>query len=124
MGALKTCEDLHIEISCLRWEMHHLQEAVVSHAVIDQAIGVVMAVRGLRPDQGIEVLTAVSQSTDIGLRTIAEFLVDWAATDRLPDDLRQALDTALADAGAGEIEHTSPVGGRAAVPWDGKFAVA
>ncbi|MFH8774427.1 hypothetical protein ACIF83_18955 [Streptomyces sp. NPDC085866] len=28
----------------------------MSHAVIDQAIGVVMTVGGLRPDQGIEVL--------------------------------------------------------------------
>ncbi|MGW2741333.1 ANTAR domain-containing protein [Streptomyces sp. NPDC001450] len=119
-----TCEDLNIKISCLRWEIHHLQETVVSHAVIDQAIGVVMAVGGLRPDQGIEVLTAVSQRTDMGLRTVAGLLVDWAATGRLPDDLRQALDTALAGAGAGGTEHTSPVGGGAAVPWHSKLAVA
>ncbi|MGW2705308.1 ANTAR domain-containing protein [Streptomyces sp. NPDC001340] len=124
MGTLLTCEDLHIKISGLRGEIHHLQDAVVSHAVIDQAIGVVKAVGGLRPDQGIEVLTAVSRRTDIGLRAIAGLPVDWAATGRLPDDLRKALDTALVDAGSDVTEHTPAVGGSTAVHWRGKLEVA
>ncbi|MFJ9867605.1 ANTAR domain-containing protein [Streptomyces sp. NPDC101165] len=124
VGALLTCEDLHIKICCLRGEIHQLQEAVVSHAVIDQAIGVVMAVGGLCPDQGIEVLGAVSRRTGLGLPTIARLLVDWAGADRLPDGLRRALDTAMADAGAGAAEHTPPVVGSPAGRWRGKLEVA
>lgn len=125
MGTLRTCEDLHIiKISCLRGEIHQPQEAVVSHAVIDPAIGVVMAVGGLRPDQGIGVLTAVSRRTGIGLPTIAGLLVDRPGIDRLPDDLSPGLDTALTDAGPGATECTPPVGDRAAVPWHGELAAA
>ncbi|MFE2101173.1 ANTAR domain-containing protein [Streptomyces sp. NPDC059468] len=123
-GTLLTCKDLHVKISCLRREIHQLQEAVVSHAVIDQAIGVVMAVGGLRPDQGIEVLTAVSRRTGIGLPTIAGLLVDWVATGRLSDDLRQALDSALTDAEPDAAERTPPVDDSPAVPRRGKLEVA
>jgi hypothetical protein len=95
-GALPGREDLRSGISDLRSEIRRLQEAVISHAVIDQAIGVVIAMGGLRPDQGIEVLTAVSRRTGMPLPEIAGYIVDWTATERLPGGLRQALDTALA----------------------------
>ncbi|OIJ96241.1 hypothetical protein BIV25_19660 [Streptomyces sp. MUSC 14] len=88
-------DDLRIGISELRWDICRLQEAVVSHAVVDQAVGVVITVGGLRPDQGIDVLTVVAQRTGISLRTVAERLVAWAACEPLSDDLRTALETAL-----------------------------
>ncbi|MFF7970664.1 ANTAR domain-containing protein [Streptomyces sp. NPDC007905] len=91
-------EELLHKIGELREEIGQLQDAVVSHAVVDQAIGVVIAVGGLRPDQGFEVLRDVSQNTNIKLRQIAERIVDWVHTDRLPDEIREALDRALAAA--------------------------
>ncbi|MFB7506312.1 ANTAR domain-containing protein [Streptomyces broussonetiae] len=107
-------EDLRSRISEARREIHQLHEAVVSHAVIDQAVGVIIAVGGLRPGQGIVVLEAVAQRTGTGLGTTAEHLVDWAGSGRLRDDLRIALDTALADAQSGGTGAALPVGGRVA----------
>ncbi|MEU0896557.1 ANTAR domain-containing protein [Streptomyces massasporeus] len=39
----------------------HLQSAITSHVVIDQAIGVIIALGGLRPQQGFDVLRDISQ---------------------------------------------------------------
>ncbi|MBL1082271.1 ANTAR domain-containing protein [Streptomyces actinomycinicus] len=90
--------DLALRIDQLQREIAQLQEAVVSHAVIDQAIGVVISLGGLRPDQGFEVLRTVSQRTNTKLRDIAEQIVGWVHSERLAEDVRQALETALADA--------------------------
>lgn len=91
-------ESLLLKISGLQEEIGQLQEAVVSHAVVDQAIGVVITLGGLRPDQGFEVLREVSQHTNIKLRQICEQLVDWIHSEQLPDEIRIALDKALATA--------------------------
>lgn len=88
---------LHM-ISELQKEIGQLQEAVVSHTVVDQAIGVVIALGRLRPDQGFGVLREVSQRTNTRLRQIAELIVDWAGGEQLPDEIRAALDEALATA--------------------------
>lgn len=85
-------------ISELQKEIGQLQEAVVSHTVVDQAIGVVIALGRLRPDQGFGVLREVSQRTNTRLRQIAELIVDWAGGEQLPDEIRAALDEALATA--------------------------
>ncbi|MEU9168450.1 ANTAR domain-containing protein [Streptomyces sp. NPDC048420] len=86
------------KISDLQEEIGQLQEAIVSHAVIDQGIGVVITLGTLRPDQGFEVLREVSQHTNIRLRQISEHLVDWVHSEQLPDEIRTALDEALATA--------------------------
>ncbi|MEU1573271.1 ANTAR domain-containing protein [Streptomyces collinus] len=91
-------ENLLKRISELQTEIGQLQEAVVSHAVVDQAIGVVITLGGLRPEQGFQVLREVSQHTNIKLRQIAEQLVDWVHSEQLPDDIRNALDRAFAAA--------------------------
>lgn len=91
-------EPLLNKISELQREIGQLQEAVVAHAVVDQAIGVVVALGGLRPDQGFEVLREVSQHTNVKLRQISEMIVAWAQGEQLPDEIRTALDEALATA--------------------------
>ncbi|MER6075823.1 ANTAR domain-containing protein [Streptomyces sp. NPDC001817] len=82
----------------LQQQIGQLQEALDSHAVIDQGIGVVILLGGLRPEEALEVLRTVSQRTNITLREIAEQLVDWPHSERLPDDVRETLATALANA--------------------------
>ncbi|MFE2537277.1 ANTAR domain-containing protein [Streptomyces sp. NPDC059371] len=73
-----------------------LQEAVRSHAVVDQAIGVVLAVGRLTPDQGWDILREISQRTNIKLRHVAELIIDWAQTGQLCTDIRTELDKQLA----------------------------
>jgi hypothetical protein len=40
---------------------------------------------------------AVSEGTGLSVRVIAGQLVDWAVPRRPPEDMRQALETAMAD---------------------------
>lgn len=91
-------ESLLTKISDLQTEIGQLQEAIVSHTVVDHAIGVVITLGGLRTDQGFEVLREVSQHTNIKLRQISEQLVNWVHGEQLPDEIRNALDRALAAA--------------------------
>ncbi|MEU6142776.1 ANTAR domain-containing protein [Streptomyces sp. NPDC047081] len=93
-------EELARKIGQLQREIGQLREAVVSHAVIDQAIGVVVSLGGLPPGQGFDVLRTVSQKTNIKLREVAEAIVGWPASKELSDDIRQALETALSQAGS------------------------
>ncbi|MGQ4445814.1 ANTAR domain-containing protein [Streptomyces violaceoruber] len=89
-------ESLLNKIGELRAEISQLQEAVVSHAAVDQAIGVVVTLGGLRPDQGFQVLREVSQHTNVKLRQVSEQIVDWVHSEQLSDEIRAALDKALA----------------------------
>ena len=91
-------ESMQLGARDLQTEIGQLQEAIVSHTVIDHAIGVVITLGGLRPDQGFEVLREVSQHTNIKLRQISEQLVNWVHSEQLPDEIRNALDRALAAA--------------------------
>jgi AmiR/NasT family two-component response regulator len=86
-------------MSRLEDENLQLREAVRSHAVVDQAIGVVLAVGRLSPDAGWEVLRNISQNTNIKLRRVAELVVDWARTGELPDDVRGRLEHELGTRG-------------------------
>ncbi len=72
-----------------------MRRAVVSHAVIDQAIGVVLVYGGVRPDTGWEILKEVSQHTNTKLREVAEYLVQWPYCEWLPPKIRHTLDAAL-----------------------------
>ncbi|MDQ1035346.1 hypothetical protein QFZ75_001762 [Streptomyces sp. V3I8] len=82
----------------LREENAQLQRAVHSHAVVDQAIGVVVAVGRLTPEQGWHVLREVSQHTNIKLRHVAEYLVAWAHTQELPERISAQLQHQLESA--------------------------
>ncbi|MFF0096689.1 ANTAR domain-containing protein [Streptomyces canus] len=93
-------EELVEKIEELQEEIAQLRQALVSHAVVDQAIGVVLALGGLRPDQGWEVLKTVSQRTNTKLRDVAQHVVRWPELRSLPPEIRPALRIALAEARA------------------------
>jgi len=88
-------ESLLDKITELQTEIGQLQEAIVSHAVIDHAIGVVIGLGGLRSDQGFQVLRDISQHTNIKLRQVSEQIVDWVHDGELSDEVRAALEQAL-----------------------------
>jgi hypothetical protein len=93
-------EDLVEKIEELQGEIAQLKQALVSHAVVDQAIGVVMTVSGLRSEQGWDVLRTVSQRTNTKLRDVALHVVHWPDVGSLPAEIRPALRSALAEAQA------------------------
>ncbi|MER6076431.1 ANTAR domain-containing protein [Streptomyces sp. NPDC001817] len=92
------CDEDTNRLAALEEEVAQLREAVVSHAVIDQAIGVVISVGGLKPEQGWDVLREVTQHTNIKLREVAHCLVHWPSTGQLPAGVRRALSAAVARA--------------------------
>ncbi|MFJ8790670.1 ANTAR domain-containing protein [Streptomyces sp. NPDC102462] len=79
----------------LQEEVHQLKEAVTSHAVVDQAIGMVVALGRVTPDEGWAVLKEVSQHTNIKLRNVAEFILIWGRTGDMPPEIGAALEDAL-----------------------------
>ncbi|MEU2624987.1 ANTAR domain-containing protein [Streptomyces sp. NPDC007157] len=89
--------DLVRQLAQLKQEIGQLQEAVVSHAVVDQAIGVVISLGKFSPEQGFEVLRTVSQRTNTKLRKVAGLIVNWPGGGPLPDALHKALEQALTD---------------------------
>ncbi|MGW3820284.1 ANTAR domain-containing protein [Streptomyces sp. NPDC005046] len=77
-------------------ENAQLQQALHSHAVLDHAIGVIIAAGRLTPDQGWDVLREVSQRTNTKLRPVSEQIIDWARTGQLCTEIRTELDEQLA----------------------------
>ncbi|WP_432133778.1 ANTAR domain-containing protein [Streptomyces sp. bgisy154] len=89
-------EELVRRNAALQEEVEQLKHAVVSHAVVDQAIGVVVAYGRLRPDCAWDVLREVSQHTNTKLREVAEHLVQWPRCGWLPPEIHRALTASLA----------------------------
>lgn len=58
--------------------VEHLRQAVDSHAVVDQAIGVLMARRGLTAARARAELFRESQNRNVKLRVVAQRLIDSA----------------------------------------------
>lgn len=83
------------EVAALHEEIAQLRRAVVSHAVVDQAIGVVITYGGLRPEDGWDAIKEISQRTNIKVREVAEHLVRWPAEGSLPPRIRRGLDGVL-----------------------------
>ncbi|GAA3841879.1 ANTAR domain-containing protein [Streptomyces chiangmaiensis] len=79
----------------LEEEVGQLKEAVASHAVVDQAIGMLVALGHVSPDQGWEVLREVSQHANIKLRNVAEMILIWGRDGDLPEHLRVLLEETL-----------------------------
>lgn len=71
-------------IFALQEEIGQLKEAVASHAVVDQAIGMVVALGRITPDEGWQVLKDVSQHTNIKLRNVAELILIWGRSGEIP----------------------------------------
>jgi GAF domain-containing protein len=61
---------------------HHMQTAMASRAVIEQAKGIIMGDRRCTPEQAFKLLTKMSQDTNRKLRDVAQTLVDRAAAPR------------------------------------------
>ncbi|WP_328630246.1 ANTAR domain-containing protein [Streptomyces sp. NBC_00356] len=80
----------------LEEQVEQLKEAVTSHAVIDQAIGVVIAVGGIRPAEAWDVLREISMRTNTGLRLVARQLIAWPRTQELDPVIRAELERQLA----------------------------
>ncbi|MFD5818246.1 ANTAR domain-containing protein [Streptomyces sp. NPDC127038] len=87
----------------LEAEVQQLKEAVTSHAVVDQAIGMVVALGRVSPDQGWAVLKDVSQHTNIKLRNVAELILVWGRDGEIPHDVRAELEDALDRHGPAQI---------------------
>ncbi|KUJ33736.1 hypothetical protein ADL25_43905 [Streptomyces sp. NRRL F-5122] len=83
------------QINELRSKVAQLENAVDSHAVIDQAIGIIVAVGRLTPGQAWDLLREASMSTNIKLRHVAELVVTWGVTGKLAADIREELATRL-----------------------------
>jgi small nuclear ribonucleoprotein (snRNP)-like protein len=92
----------------LQEEVRQLKEAVVSHAVVDQAIGMVVVLGRISPDQGWAVLKEVSQHTNIKLRNVAELILVWGRTGVMPRAIRAELEDALGRAGPTQIPEAPP----------------
>ncbi|MEU9475787.1 ANTAR domain-containing protein [Streptomyces sp. NPDC048191] len=82
-------------ITELEAEVGQLKEAVTSHAVVDQAIGMMVALGRVTPDEGWEVLKEVSQHTNIKLRNIAELILVWGRRGCIPREVRAELEETL-----------------------------
>ncbi|MBL1110366.1 ANTAR domain-containing protein [Streptomyces sp. 5-8] len=92
---------LRYEVQRLRTENRQLHQALASHAVIDQAIGVLTVLSQITPQDGFTVLREASQHTNIKLFDVAEQILKHAQGAALPEVLRAELRAALA-------RHTSP----------------
>ncbi|MFI2617941.1 ANTAR domain-containing protein [Streptomyces sp. NPDC018584] len=84
----------------LQRKVIQLEKAVESHATVDQAIGIVVALGKLTPDQAWTVLRETSQHTNMKLSRVADLVVAWGCAGELPDNVRRALDASLARARA------------------------
>ncbi|MEV5355855.1 ANTAR domain-containing protein [Streptomyces sp. NPDC052693] len=83
-------------VARLQRENAQLRHAVDSHARVDQAIGVLLAVHRLKPAAGFDVLREVSQHTNMKVHVVAEAVIEWALREEpLPQPVDQKLQAAL-----------------------------
>ncbi|MFG2352133.1 ANTAR domain-containing protein [Streptomyces sp. NPDC048521] len=92
---LLSATDLAAECERLTDENEQLQRAVSSHAVIDQAIGAVVVLGRIAPEEAWRALRDVSQHTNTKLRTVAEHILDYAQGGTLPEPERIELGKAV-----------------------------
>ncbi|SEE66899.1 ANTAR domain-containing protein [Streptomyces sp. 2231.1] len=84
------------QVEQLEKEIAQLRQAVDSHATIDQAIGVLICLHQLTPDDGFTILRVTSQLSNTKLRTVAEAVITCARTLKpLPGPVKEALDEVL-----------------------------
>ncbi|GHH86359.1 ANTAR domain-containing protein [Streptomyces sulfonofaciens] len=72
-------------------EVTQLHQAIDSHATIDQALGVLVAVGHVSPAEAWDVLRKTSMHTNIKLRHVAELIVIWGENGHLAADIRHEL---------------------------------
>ncbi|MGW3210192.1 ANTAR domain-containing protein [Streptomyces sp. NPDC001135] len=94
--ALLSSTDLAAEYDRLMTENRQLRRAVSSHAVIDQAIGAVVVLGRIAPEEAWRALRDVSQRTNTKLRTVAEHILRYAQGGTLTEPERLELGRAIA----------------------------
>lgn len=98
-AAVQTDESAATQIRELESKVSQQEQAVESHAVIDQAMGVLIAVGRISAAEAWDVLRETSLSTNIKLRHVAELVVTRGATGHLAADIRSDLSRRLARTG-------------------------
>ncbi|MFG2454846.1 ANTAR domain-containing protein [Streptomyces sp. NPDC048512] len=93
---LLSTTDLVQENDRLNEERTHLHRAVSSHATVDQAIGALLVLGRIGPEDSWDVLRETSQHTNRKLHVIADEVLAFGRGGTLPDDIRVALEAALA----------------------------
>ena len=66
----------HTELDTCQDELDQCREALETRAVIDQALGVLMADRGCGPDEAFELIRHASQRDNRKVHEIAQAMVD------------------------------------------------
>lgn len=84
-------DDADSEVGRLRAENEQLRRALDSRAVIDRAVGMVMALTPCPGEAAWAVLVRASQYGNVKLRDVAAALVASAAGRQLPADVHHAL---------------------------------
>ncbi|MEU3859994.1 ANTAR domain-containing protein [Streptomyces sp. NPDC028722] len=92
---LLSITDLVTEHDRMHEENQQLRRAITSHAVIDQAIGVLVVLGQLTPEGAWRALRDVSQHTNTKLRAVAEHVLDHAQGGALPESERTELGKAI-----------------------------
>ncbi|MEV5439591.1 ANTAR domain-containing protein [Streptomyces sp. NPDC052682] len=88
-------KQLREKVEQLRVENAQLRRAVASHAVVDQAIGVLVMTAKINPEDGFMVLREISQHTNTKLSAIAEQIIEHAQDTALPETILAELHAAL-----------------------------
>lgn len=102
-------DDQTARIFELEREIDQLKEAIASHAVVDQAIGVIVALGRVPPDEGWVILREVSQHTNIKLRQVSELILIWGRSGGMPEEIRAELETLLDQHGPTQIPGAPPL---------------
>lgn len=82
-------------VARLKAENAQLHQALESHAVVDQAIGVLIALHQCSAAEGWEVLREASQRTNTKLREVADMVIGLTQGHALPEEVRDELEAAL-----------------------------
>ncbi|MFI0242985.1 ANTAR domain-containing protein [Streptomyces sp. NPDC016845] len=83
--------DADARVAELEREVAQLKEAVVSHADVDRAVGVLIAVARISPADAFDVLREVLMRLNIKLRRVALLTVRWGQSGVLPVNVRTEL---------------------------------
>ncbi|MFF3641536.1 ANTAR domain-containing protein [Streptomyces sp. NPDC002564] len=89
--------DSESTVADLKEEVAQLKQAMHSHATVDQAMGILVGIGQITPDEAWEVLREVSMNTNTKLRDVAETLIDWGCTRALPAEIGQELERRLVE---------------------------
>lgn len=93
---LHSHSDLVMENDRLSVECEQLGQAVTSHAIVDQAIGAVVVLGQMPPEEAWRALRDVSQRTNTKLRVVAEHVMEFVQGGDLPEAERVELQRAMA----------------------------